>query len=159
MQIKIIAVGKIKESYLRDGLQEYMKRLGAYAKVQILEVADEKTPDRASLAEEDQIRLKESLKIAKYMEQGDFVIALDIAGKMFDSEGLAGFLEGLALSGKSNLAFLIGGSLGLHQSLLDQAHQRLSFSKMTFPHQLMRLILLEQVYRGFKIIKGEPYHK
>lgn len=159
MQIKIIAVGKIKESYLRDGLQEYLKRLGAYAKVQILEVADEKTPDRASQAEEEQIRLKESTKMARYIEPGDFLIALDIQGKMFDSEGLAGFMEGLAIAGKSSLAFLIGGSLGLHKSILDQAQQRLSFSKMTFPHQLMRLILLEQVYRGFKIIKGEPYHK
>lgn len=159
MHIQIIAVGKIKEKYLKDGLAEYLKRLSAYSKVEILEVDDERTKENASLAEEELVRKKEMERIVKHIKPESYVLALDVKGKMLSSEHLSEHLDKLALQGKSDLTLLIGGSLGLHKELLEKADFRLSFSSMTFPHQLMRLILLEQLYRCFKISRGEPYHK
>jgi len=159
MRIKIIGVGKIKEKYLREGIGEYLKRLGAYAKVEIIEVEDEKNSENSSSAEEEIVKVKEKERILKHIKQDTYLIALDLKGKALSSEELSRSLDNLALQGKSDLSILIGGSLGLHQSLLDAAQLRVSFSKMTFPHQLMRLILLEQLYRAFKISRGEPYHK
>lgn len=159
MNIKIIAVGKIKEKYLQQGIAEYLKRLSGYAKVEIIEVGDEKAPENMSAAQEEQVKAKEEERISKYIKEGTFLIPLAIEGKEYTSEGLARFIANLGVKGKSDITFLIGGSLGLTDSLLKKGDQLLSFSKMTFPHQLMRLILLEQVYRSFRIIKGEPYHK
>lgn len=159
MNIKIIAVGKIKEKFLEAGIKEYLKRLTAYAKVQIIEVKDEKEPANCSPADEKLIKEKEAQKIEKHLQDDSYIIVLAIDGKMFSSEDLAEKIGDLGVSGKSNLTFIIGGSQGLDESILKKADLKLSFSKMTFPHQLMRLILLEQVYRGFKIIKGERYHK
>jgi 23S rRNA (pseudouridine1915-N3)-methyltransferase len=159
MNIKILCVGKIKEKFYRDAIAEYVKRLSRYCKLSIVEVADEKTPDRSSDAEENQIREREAARLLAQIRDTDHVIALAIDGKTYDSPGLAGHLEQLAVSGKSSLTFVIGGSLGLDTSVLARANERLSFSAMTFPHQLMRVILLEQVYRSFRIINHEPYHK
>lgn len=159
MHITLITVGKIKEKYLRDGISEYLKRLQAYAKVDIIELADEKEPYNASLAEELQIKAKEGERIKAKIKPDDYVIALAIDGISVDSPGLARKIESLANQGKSNVVFIIGGSLGLDDSILQRADYKLSFSALTFPHQLMRLILLEQIYRSFRIIKGEPYHK
>jgi 23S rRNA (pseudouridine1915-N3)-methyltransferase len=159
MQIKIIAVGKLKEKYLKEGIAEYLKRLRPYAKVEIVEVADEPAPENASAAEELQVLEREGEKIAKNLKPGTYVIALALEGKMLSSEGLAEKISTLTLAGKSDLTFLIGGSLGLAPGLLSQADFLLCLSPMTFPHQLVRLILLEQVYRAFKIVRGEPYHK
>lgn len=159
MRIKVIGVGKIKEKYLKEGIGEYLKRLGAYSKIEIVEVDDEKNNENASLAEAEIVRAKEKERILKYLKPDTYLIALDVKGKSLSSEDLSQHLDNLALQGKSDISILIGGSLGLHQSLLEAAQLRLSFSKMTFPHQLMRLILLEQIYRAFKISRGEPYHK
>lgn len=159
MNIKIISVGKIKEKYLRDGIDEYLKRLSRYCSVEIVEVPDEKAPENLSDFQEQQVKIKEGQGILKYIKENTYVIALDIKGKMFSSEDLADFINDLSIKGNSNVAFVIGGSLGLSEDVLKRADFKLSFSKMTFPHQLMRLILLEQIYRGFRIIKGEPYHK
>ncbi|MDD2496791.1 MAG: 23S rRNA (pseudouridine(1915)-N(3))-methyltransferase RlmH [Desulfitobacteriaceae bacterium] len=159
MHIAVIAVGKIKEKYLVAGISEYLKRLSAYAKVEIIEVADEKIPDNASAIEIKMIKTKEGEKISRYLKEGTYLIALDIGGKNLSSEELAKMVSNLGLRGKSDLTFLIGGSVGLADFLVKQADFRMSFGRMTYPHQLMRLILLEQVYRGFKIMRGEPYHK
>lgn len=159
MHLRIVAVGKIKEKYLKEGINEYLKRLGSYCKIEIIEVEDEKTKENASLAEEELVRQREKERIVKHLKPESYLIALDIKGKMLSSEDLSGNLDKLALEGKSDLTLLIGGSLGLHSTLLAQSNLRLSFSPMTFPHQLMRLILLEQLYRCFKISRGEPYHK
>ncbi|MGI6071199.1 MAG: 23S rRNA (pseudouridine(1915)-N(3))-methyltransferase RlmH [Blautia sp.] len=159
MQIKIICVGKIKEKYLTEGIREYEKRLSRYCRLQILQVNDEKTPDGASMALEDQIRAVEGERLLNRILPGDYVIALAIDGQMLDSPDLAAKMERLGIEGNSNVAFVIGGSLGLSEAVLKRADYRLSFSKMTFPHQLMRLILLEQIYRSYRIIHGEPYHK
>lgn len=159
MKITIIAVGKIKEKYFRDALAEYGKRLGRYCKLEIMEVEDEKTPDGASEAEEDRIREKEAERILKYVREDAFVLTLEIAGKMYDSVAFAEKLEQLGIQGRSHLQFIIGGSLGLHEKVSRRADMALSFSRMTFPHQLMRVILLEQIYRSCRIICGEPYHK
>ncbi|TDT63256.1 23S rRNA (pseudouridine(1915)-N(3))-methyltransferase RlmH [Fonticella tunisiensis] len=159
MNITIISVGKLKEKYLREGIEEYKKRLTRYCSIDIIEVPDEKAPENLSEREEEQIKEKEGQGILKHIRESAYVIALDIKGKMLSSEELSGLLGELALSGNSSIAFVIGGSLGLSKEVLNRANYKLSFSKMTFPHQLMRLILLEQVYRGFKILKGEPYHK
>lgn len=158
-RISILSVGKIKEKYLKDGIAEYAKRLSRYCKLDIIEVADEKTPDGASSVVEEQIKNLEGEKLLKYIREDDYVIALAIDGKMLDSVELSDKMEQLAVSGISHLVFVIGGSLGLSQSILKRADYKLSFSKMTFPHQLMRMILLEQIYRGYRIMKGEPYHK
>ena len=159
MKITLITVGKIKEKYLRDAIAEYSKRLSRYCKLEIVEVADEKTPDQASETVEENIRAKEGERILKYIKDDMYVITLEIGGKMLSSEEFAGKIESLGVQGKSSIAFVIGGSIGLGKEVLRRSDYALSFSKMTFPHQLMRVILLEQVYRGYRIINGEPYHK
>ena len=159
MKITVIAVGKIKEKYLKDALAEYSKRLSRYCKLEIIEVADEKTPDQASEAAEDLIRAKEGERILKHIRDDMFVITLEIGGKMLTSEEFADKIETLGVQGKSSIAFVIGGSIGLGKEVLKRSDFALSFSKMTFPHQLMRVVLLEQVYRGYRIMNGAPYHK
>lgn len=159
MNIKILCVGKIKEKFYRDTIAEYEKRLSRYCKLSIIEVADEKTPDKCSETEEQLIKEKEAARLLSHVKDNDHLIALAIDGKGYDSVSFAGHLEQLAVSGKSNLAFVIGGSLGLHNDILCKCKERLSFSAMTFPHQLMRVILLEQLYRSYRIQNHEPYHK
>ena len=159
MKITIIAVGKLKEKYLKQGIQEYLKRLSAYAKVDIIELADEKAPENMSEAQMLEVKQKEGERILGNIGQDTYVITLEINGKMLSSEQLAAKMDELATYGKSKVAFVIGGSLGLSEDVQKRSDLALSFSKMTFPHQLMRLVLLEQVYRGFRIIRGEPYHK
>jgi 23S rRNA (pseudouridine1915-N3)-methyltransferase len=159
MNIKIIAVGKLKEKYLKDAVNEYLKRLSAYAKVDVIEIADEKEPDNASAKDIEIIKNKEGSKILDKIKEREYVILLDVEGKLISSEDLAGKLAELSLSGDSNLVFVIGGSNGVSEEVRAKADFKLSFSKMTFPHQLMRVILLEQIYRGFKINRGESYHK
>lgn len=159
MKIILITVGKIKEKYLRDAISEYGKRLSRYCKLEIVEVADEKTPDQASEAMDENIRAKEGERILKYIRDDMYVITLEIGGKMLSSEEFARKIETLGVQGKSSIAFVIGGSIGLGKEVLKRSDYALSFSKMTFPHQLMRVILLEQVYRAYRIINGEPYHK
>ena len=159
MKITVITVGKIKEKYLRDAIAEYSKRLSRYCKLEILEVADEKTPDGASEIVEENIREKEGERILKLIKEDAYVITLEISGKMLTSEELADRIETLGIQGKSHLVFVIGGSIGLGREVLRRSDYALSFSKMTFPHQLMRVILLEQIYRSYRIINHEPYHK
>lgn len=159
MQIDIICVGKVKEQYLRDAIAEYSKRLGRYCKLNILEVADEKTPEHASEGVERQIKAKEGERIAKHIKPGAYAIALAIDGQQVTSEGFARKIDQLGIQGVSHIQFVIGGSIGMDDAILRQANYKLSFSKMTFPHQLMRVILLEQVYRAYKINAHEPYHK
>ncbi len=159
MKISVIAVGKIKEKYLRDAVTEYSKRLSRYCKLEIIEVADEKTPDQASEAVEDAIRKKEGERLLKHISDDMYVITLEIIGKMLTSEEFADRLKTLGVQGKSSVAFVIGGSIGLGKEVLKRSDYALSFSKMTFPHQLMRVVLLEQVYRGYRIMNGAPYHK
>ncbi len=159
MKIKIICVGKIKEKYLVEGIKEYSKRISGYTDIEIIEVADERIPDRASLAEEVMIKAKEGRKILDKVKQDDYVILLDVASKELDSVAFSKHIEKCMIDGKSTIDFIIGGSLGHGEEVLSRANFKLSFSPMTFPHQLMRLILLEQVYRAFKIMKGETYHK
>ena len=159
MKITLITVGKIKEKYLRDAIAEYSKRLSKYCKLEIVEVADEKTPDHASETVENAIREKEGERILRYVKDDAYVITLEIGGRMLGSEELAEKIEGLGIRGKSHIIFIIGGSLGLGPEVMKKSDYALSFSKMTFPHQLMRVILLEQIYRSYRIISGEPYHK
>ena len=159
MKITVIAVGKIKEKYLRDAIAEYAKRLSKYCKLELLEVADEKTPDAASPAVERSIRQKEGERILRYVREDAYVVTLEIGGKMLDSVEFSRKLENLGIQGKSHILFIIGGSIGLGEAVLKRSDFPLSFSKMTFPHQLMRVILLEQIYRGYRIMAGEPYHK
>ena len=159
MNIDIVCVGKVKERYLRDAIDEYRKRLSRFAKVDVIEVADEKTPEHASDTLNAQIKEKEGERILKHLRDGAFVVALAIEGDQLTSEQLAARIAQWGLHGVSHLQFVIGGSLGLDPRVLRRANMPLSFSKMTFPHQLMRVILLEQVYRSFRIIHHEPYHK
>ena len=159
MKITVLCVGKIKEKFFRMAVDEYVKRLGRYCQLEIVEVADEKTPDRASLKEEEQIKEKEGERILKHLKPSAHVIALAIEGKGLSSEELADKMERLGVAGTSHITFVIGGSLGLSDKVLKRSDMLLSFSKMTFPHQLMRVILLEQIYRSYRIIQGEPYHK
>ena len=159
MKITLITVGKIKEKYLKDAIAEYSKRLSRYCKLEIIEVADEKTPDNASDTVEDAIRDKEGERILKYIKEDAYVITLEIAGKMLTSEEMAEKIEKLGVQGTSHITFIIGGSIGLSKVILKRSDYALSFSKMTFPHQLMRVILLEQIYRSYRIINHEPYHK
>ena len=159
MNITLITVGKIKEKYFKFAISEYQKRLSRYCKLDIVEVSDEKTPDNASEVLQDQIKEKEAERILKYIKDDSYVIALAIEGEKTDSVKFAEHIEKLGIMGKSNLCFVIGGSLGLHRSVLNRSDEKLSFSDMTFPHQLMRVILLEQIYRAYRIINGEPYHK
>lgn len=159
MKITIITVGKLKEKYLKQGIQEYLKRLSAYAKVDIVEVADEKAPENMSVAQMVEVKEKEGERILANIGADTYVITLEIGGKMLSSEQLAAKMDDLATYGRSKLAFVIGGSLGISEAVQKRSDLALSFSKMTFPHQLMRLVLVEQVYRGFRINRGEPYHK
>lgn len=159
MKITILTVGKIKEDFYRKAIAEYSKRLSRYCKLEIIEVTDEKTPDSASAVVEEQIKDKEGERLLKYIREDAYVIALAIEGKMLDSIELSKNIEQLGIMGKSHIIFVIGGSLGLSDRILKRANYKLSFSKMTFPHQLMRVILLEQIYRSYRIICKEPYHK
>jgi 23S rRNA (pseudouridine1915-N3)-methyltransferase len=159
MKITLVTVGKIKEKFYTDAIAEYSKRLSRYCKLEILQVADEKTPDKASEAEERQIKEKEGDRILAQIKDTSYVIVLAIEGKQLSSEELAAKLDQLGVSGRSDLVFVIGGSLGLSEAVMRRADYALSFSRMTFPHQLMRVVLLEQIYRGFRINAGEPYHK
>ncbi len=159
LKIAVVAVGKLKEKYLKQGIQEYVKRLGAYAKIDIKEVADEKAPENMSQAEMKEVKNKEGERILANISQDTYVITLEINGRMLTSEQFAAKMDELATYGKSKIAFVIGGSLGLSEEVRKRSNLALSFSKMTFPHQVMRLVLLEQVYRGFRINRGEPYHK
>ncbi len=159
MHIAVITVGRIKESYLSAGIAEYAKRLTRYCKLDQIEVADEKAPETLSDKEMEQIKDREGERILSKIKDTEYVIALAIDAKQQSSEELAATLSQLSVTGKSDVVFVIGGSLGLSQAVLKRADMKLSFSRMTFPHQLMKLILLEQVYRGFRIIKNEPYHK
>ena len=159
MKITLIVVGKIKEKYFTDAIKEYAKRLTRYCKLEIVELEDEKTPDRASEAEEVQIKKKEGERILKAVKDGTYTIALAIEGKKMTSEQFAKKIETLGIQGKSQINFVIGGSLGLDERVLKNAEEKISFSDMTFPHQLMRVILLEQIYRGYRLIDNEPNHK
>ena len=159
MKITLIAAGKLKERFFEEAVSEYKKRLGRYCKLEIVQVADEKTPEGASEALEEQIKEKEGERILAQIKDGAYVIALVIEGQMLDSEELAAKLGNLAVSSISQIVFVIGGSLGLSKKVLDRADFCLSFSKMTFPHQLMRVILLEQIYRSYRILNHQPYHK
>ena len=159
MKITILCVGKIKEKFYREAVAEYGKRLSRYCKLEIVEVADEKTPDGASELAEEQIRAKEAERMERHLRDGAFVCALAIDGKQLDSVELSEKIERLGTGGTSHIIFIIGGSLGIADSLLARADLTLSFSRMTFPHQLMRVILMEQVYRAYRIMNHEPYHK
>ncbi len=159
MKITVVCVGKIKEKFYRDAVSEYEKRLGRYCRLEFLEVSDEKTPDGAGRALEEQIKEKEGRRLLEKIREDAFVCTLEIEGKRLTSEGFAGWMEGLAVKGTSHIVFVIGGSLGLHESVRRRADMALSFSDMTFPHQLMRVILVEQIYRAFRIMQGAPYHK
>lgn len=144
---------------MQQAVAEYQKRLSRYIKIEIVEVADEKTPDRASEKEEIKIRDKEGERLMKYIKHEDYVVALAIEGAQYDSVAFSKKIEQYGIGGKGNVVFVIGGSLGICEEVLCRADEKISFSKMTFPHQLMRVILLEQIYRGYRIIKNEPYHK
>ncbi|WP_123054860.1 23S rRNA (pseudouridine(1915)-N(3))-methyltransferase RlmH [Clostridium sp. JN-1] len=159
MKIDIVCVGKIKENYLRDAIKEYSKRLSRYCKLQILEVPDEKAPENYSNKEKEIIKKKEGKSILKHIKENSFIITLDLRGKMLSSEEMSSFIKDCCIKGHSNLVFIIGGSLGLSDEVLAKANFSLCFSKMTFPHQLMRVILMEQLYRSYKIMNNEPYHK
>lgn len=159
MEIRILTVGKIKEKYLTDGIAEYAKRLSRYCKLTFVQVPDEKTPDKASDALNEQIKDTEGERLMKNIREQDYVIALAIDGKQLDSVELSEKLGRLGVEGKSCIDFVIGGSLGLSQRVLGRADFKLSFSRMTFPHQLMQMILLEQIYRSYRILNHEPYHK
>ena len=159
MKITVIGVGKIKEKYFTDAIKEYAKRLSRYCKLEIVEVADEKTPDGASETLNAQIKEKEGQRILSLIRDDAYVIALAIEGKMLDSVELSKKIESLGISGTSHIAFVIGGSLGLAPAVMKRADYALSFSRMTFPHQLMRVVLLEQIYRSYRIMNHQPYHK
>lgn len=159
MQIQIVSVGKIKEKYLRLGIAEFEKRLRPYCKLTLDEVSDEQAPEQLSDKELEQVKQKEGERILHKIKPSHYMIALDLRGAAWTSEQLAREMEQLTIHGKSQIVFVIGGSNGLSEAVLKRANQKLSFSNMTFPHQLMKLILLEQIYRAFKIQKNEPYHK
>ena len=158
MNINIVAVGSIKEKFFKDAVSEYAKRLSRYVKLNIIEVKDEKTPAMASALEEEKIKEVEAERILSKLPNS-YVVALTIDGKKYSSEELAKRMEKYDILSKGNLSFVIGGSLGLNKSVIDRADEKLSFSEMTFPHQLMRVILLEQIYRAYRIRNNEPYHK
>ncbi|GGE53576.1 ribosomal RNA large subunit methyltransferase H [Pullulanibacillus camelliae] len=159
MNITILTVGKLKEKYLKQGIEEYVKRLTPYAKVSIIEIPDQPAPENLSPADITAIKDEEGKKLLAKLSPDTYVISLAILGKQLTSEQLAKELDQLATYGRSKIAFIIGGSNGLSDEILKRSDMQLSFSKMTFPHQLMRLILVEQVYRAFKINRGETYHK
>lgn len=159
MNITLVTVGKLKEKYLKQAIDEYSKRLSRYCKLDIIELPDEKTPDNASEKEETQIKEKEGKAILSKIKDNSYVVAMDLKGKQLTSEELSSFVERCGITGNSNIVFVIGGSLGLSDEVIKRADYKLCFSKMTFPHQLFRVMLLEQVYRAFRIMKNEPYHK
>lgn len=159
MKITVITVGKLKEKFFREAVAEYEKRLGRYCRLEIRETADEKTPDGASETERERILQKEGERIERLLPDGAYVVTLEIEGRKFTSEAFAGEIGRLGVNGVGQIVFVIGGSLGLHNSIKKRADLAVSFSDMTFPHQLMRVVLLEQIYRAFRIINGEPYHK
>lgn len=159
MKISILCVGKIKESFYRQAIDEYAKRLSKYCKFEVVEVVDEKTPDTASAAQVDQIKEKEANRLLEKIKEDAYVFTLEIKGKRFTSESFSECIDKITIQGNSHLIFIIGGSLGLHEKVLKRSNQAISFSDMTFPHQLMRVILAEQIYRAFRIMKNEPYHK
>lgn len=159
MNIKIISVGKLKEKYLVQGINEYTKRLSKYCKITLVEVPDEKAPEKLSEAEMIQVKEKEGERILAKIKEQEYVFALAINGQNPSSEDFAATLDKLQTSGKSQFAFIIGASLGLSDQVLKRSNSQISFGKMTYPHQLMRLILVEQIYRAFRINAGEPYHK
>lgn len=159
MKITILCVGKVKEKFFRDAIDEFSKRLSRYCKLEVIEVADEKTEEQASDTEVRLIKTKEGERILKNIKEDAYVITLCIDGKQLDSVELAEKIEMLGIQGTSHIYFVIGGSLGLSEEVIRRANFKLSFSKMTFPHQLMRVILLEQVYRAYRIMNNEPYHK
>lgn len=159
MKITVLTVGKIKEKFYRDAVSEYEKRLSKYATVSIVEVPDEKTKENLSDTERNQILETEGAKLLSKIPESACVIALDIGGKKYDSVGFSRFIEEKMNTGNSHLIFVIGGSLGLSEEVKRRSDAKISFSDMTFPHQLMRVILLEQIYRGFRIMRNEPYHK
>lgn len=159
MKITILAVGKLKEKYWKQAIAEYEKRLGAYSKIEIIEVPDEKAPENMSEKEIEQVKEKEGQRLLAKIKPQATVITLEIQGKMLSSEGLAKELQQRMTQGQSDFVFVIGGSNGLHEDVLKRSNYALSFSKMTFPHQMMRVVLIEQVYRAFKIMRGEAYHK
>ncbi|AXQ79670.1 23S rRNA (pseudouridine(1915)-N(3))-methyltransferase RlmH [Streptococcus chenjunshii] len=159
MKVKLIAVGKLKENYLREGVSEYIKRLNAFAKIEIIELADEQTPNKASQAEKQKILDKEAKRILAKLGSRDYVVALAIEGKQLSSEAFSQLFETFALKGYSDISFVIGGSLGLAPVVKSRADLLISFGLLTLPHQLMRLVLAEQIYRAFMIQQGRPYHK
>ena len=159
MKIKLVTVGKLKEKYLKDGIAEYMKRLNRFCKVEMIELADEKTPDKASDLENQQILKKEGNKILSKINEREFVIALAIEGEQFPSEKFSQLMMDTTVHGFSDITFVIGGSLGLSPAVKKRANLLMSFGKLTLPHQLMRLVLIEQIYRAFMIQQGSPYHK
>ena len=158
LTINIVCIGKIKEAYLKDAINEYSKRLSKYCKLTILELPDEKIPDKLNESLANEIKEKESNAILHHIKKDSYIICLDLAGKEFSSEDFSKNLENLSLQ-TSHITFVIGGSLGLSSEILKKAHQKICFSKMTFPHQLIRVFLLEQIFRGFKISNGETYHR
>ena len=159
MKIKIVTVGKLKEKYLKDGIAEYSKRISRFAKLEMIELADEKTPDNASEIENQKILETEGARILSKVGERDFVLVLAIEGKTFSSEEFSKQLEEASIKGYSTLTFIIGGSLGLEPSVKNRANLSVSFGRLTLPHQLMRLVLVEQIYRAFTIQQGSPYHK
>lgn len=159
MKITILAVGKLKEKYWKQAISEYEKRLSAYSKIEIIEVPDEKAPENMSDKEIEQVKEKEGQRLLAKIKPQPTVITLEIQGKMLSSEGLAEEMQRRMTQGQSDFVFVIGGSNGLHENVLQRSNYALSFSKMTFPHQMMRVVLIEQVYRAFKIMRGEAYHK
>lgn len=159
MRITVVCVGKLKEKYWQDAVAEYSKRLGRYHKMEIIELPDEKAPETMSTAQEAEVKRKEGERILKAVKEDSFVVVLAIEGKMMTSEGLADFMAKKAVGGVSHMTFIIGGSLGLSKEVMNRGDFALSFSPMTFPHQMMRVILLEQIYRAERINRKEPYHK
>lgn len=159
MNIRIISVGKIKEKYIREGIEEFSKRLSRYCKLEIIELNDERAPENLSKKDMEIVKNREGERILPKIPQNTFIISLEIQGRQLTSEGLSEKLENLMIDGINDVTFIIGGSLGLSKEVMKRSNFKLSFSKMTFPHQLMRLILLEQIYRSFRIMKNEPYHK
>lgn len=159
MNVTVLTVGKLKEKYWRDAVAEYSKRLSAYCNLKIREVKEVSIPQKASAAEEEAVKTAEGKEILAAIKKSDYVITLEIKGKELSSEALADKIESLGIEGKSDIVFVIGGSLGLSKEVSGRSNSKLSFSPMTFPHQMMRVILLEQIYRSFKIIRNETYHK
>lgn len=159
LNVTVIAVGKIKEKYFTDAIAEYSKRLGRYCNLNVVEVKDEPTPDNPSEREKAMVLEKEGTRIAEKLPKSGCIVALCIEGREYDSVNFSDFIDKAAVEGGGNLTFIIGGSMGISEEIKDRADYKISFSRMTFPHQLMRVILLEQIYRAFNISNGGKYHK